>query len=74
MRSISLLLSGLSAVLLASAAGAAPVSDVDMTVRIDGAYYGSYDETQLGCSAGAGDTFWKFGRMFRASPVTRLRR
>ena len=57
MRSISLLLSGLLVVLVASAAGAVPVSPVDLTVRIGGAYYGSYDQSQLGCTPGAGDTF-----------------
>jgi hypothetical protein len=54
---LRVLLCSLGVLLAAAAAGAAPVSPVEMEVAIDGYYSGSYDETQLGCAPGAGDTF-----------------
>jgi hypothetical protein len=43
--------------LLAGTAGAAPVSPVTLGIWIGGAYAGGYNETNLGCAPGAGDTF-----------------
>jgi uncharacterized membrane protein len=69
MRSLSLL-SVLSGLLVASAAGAAPVSPFEMHVSYGGVYYGTYDQTQLGCSAGAGETFGCQGTDFNMGDLT----
>jgi len=47
----------MSGLLLAASASAAPVSPVSLGIWIGGAYAGGYDETNLGCSPGPGDTF-----------------
>jgi hypothetical protein len=57
MRSLGLGLWSLSAVLVASAAAAAPVSPVNLAIRVGDYYAGQLDETQLGCSPGSGETF-----------------
>ena len=47
----------LAVCLLASGASAAPVSPVGLEIWIGGAYGGSYNQTNLGCLPGAGETF-----------------
>ena len=47
---------GLS-LLAAGSASAAPVSPVHLEIWAEGGFYGYYNETQLGCAAGSGDTF-----------------
>ena len=47
----------MSGLLLAASASAAPVSPVELGIWIGGAYHSAYDETQLGCGSGPGDTF-----------------
>ena len=47
----------MSGLLVAASASAAPVSPVGLGIWIGGAYAGGYDETDLGCAAGSGDTF-----------------
>jgi hypothetical protein len=42
---------------LAGAASAAPVSPVSLQILVDGENAGVFDESALGCSAGAGETF-----------------
>lgn len=43
--------------LAAGVASAAPVSPVSLDILVDGAAVGSYDQTQIGCSPGAGESF-----------------
>ena len=58
MRSLRLILLSGSALLLASAAGAAPVTPgTYLDVAIDGVPSGQYYQGQLGCTSGAGATF-----------------
>jgi len=47
----------ISGLLFAASASAAPVSPVELGIFIGGVYDSSYDETDLGCAAGPGDTF-----------------
>jgi hypothetical protein len=42
---------------LAGVSSAAPVSPISLQIDVDGVMAGTYDETQIGCSAGTGDTF-----------------
>jgi hypothetical protein len=46
-----------SSLLLAASASAAPVSPVDLGIFIGGVYDSTYDETDLNCAPGPGDTF-----------------
>jgi hypothetical protein len=69
MRKLSLL-SFAFGLLAAFAAGAAPVSEFDMHVSYGGVYYGSYDETQLGCSAGSGENFVCSGNNLNMGDLT----
>ena len=43
--------------LVAASASAAPVSPVDLGIWVNGVYDSTYDETDLLCAPGAGDTF-----------------
>jgi hypothetical protein len=69
MRKLSLL-SFVFGLLAATAAGAAPVSPFDIHVSYGGVYYGTYDQSQLGCSPGAGDTFTCQGNDFNMGDMT----
>jgi len=42
---------------LSSAASAAPVSPLTLDILVDGVQAGSYDQTQIGCTPGAGEKF-----------------
>ena len=64
------LLSFVSGLLAASAAGAAPVSPFDIHVSYGGVYYGTYDQTQLGCHSGTGETFGCDGTNFNMGDMT----
>lgn len=42
---------------LAGVSSAAPVSPVSLDIAVDGVPMGTYDETQIGCTPGAGESF-----------------
>jgi len=70
MRPLSLvLLSGLAA-LVASAAGAAPVSPIELHVDYGGVYYNTYGPNDLGCAAGGGESFGCSGTNFNMGDMT----
>src|SRR5262245_859001 len=70
MRLLSLaLLSGLAA-LVATAAGAAPVSPIELHVDYGGVYYNTYNQNDLGCAAGSGENFECSGSNFNMGDLT----